>query len=48
MVALQQDKISPKFLPKYVDYADIFLYNFATNIPENKKINENVIKLEKR
>lgn len=34
-------------LPKYLDYADIFLFNLAMELYENIYINKHVIELEK-
>lgn len=41
------DKASIKVLPKYLDYANIFLFNYIIELFENISINEYAIKLIK-
>ena len=42
---LLANKASIKVPPKFLDYADFFLFDFAIDLPENTNINEHVIKL---
>ena len=41
------NKAPTKVLPKYLDYDDVFLFDFAKELPENTGINEHVIELVK-
>ena len=43
--ALIQDKALTKVPLKYADYADIFSFNFAMELPKNTGINKHIIKL---
>ena len=40
---LLADKASTKVLPKYLDYANVFLFDFAMELPENTSMNEHTI-----
>ena len=42
---LLTDKAPIKVPPEYLDYADVFLFDFAMELPENTDMNEHVIKL---
>ena len=44
--ALKQDEAFTKVLPKYVDYADIFLFDLAIKLSKNIGIIEYAIKLQ--
>ena len=46
IAVLKQDGAPTKVLPKYADYADIFLFNLAIELSENTGINKHTIKLE--
>ena len=46
IAALKQDKAPTKVLPEYADYADVFSFDLAMELPENIGINEHAIKLE--
>ena len=46
ILALIQDKASTKVLFKYADYADVFSFTLAMELPENTGINEHAIKLQ--
>ena len=43
--ALIQNKAFTKVPPKYADYADVFSFALAMELPENTGINEHAIKL---
>ena len=47
IAALKQDKAPTKILFKYTDYADVFSFDLAMELPENTGINKHTIKLEK-
>ena len=47
IAALQQDQAFTKVSAKYTDYINIFLFNLATELPENTSINKHVINLVK-
>lgn len=47
VIALWQNEVPIKILPKYANYADIFFYDLAVELPENTGINKYAIKLEK-
>ena len=38
------DKALVKVLPKYLDYADVFLFDLAIELPKNTGMNEHAIK----
>ena len=42
---LLTDKALTKVLPKYLDYADVFFFNLAIELPKNTGINEHAIAL---
>ena len=44
--ALIRDEAPTKVPPKYADYADIFLFDLAIELPKNTAINEYAIKLQ--
>lgn len=46
LATLQSDKVSSKISTKYVDYANIFLFDLIIEISENTNINKYIIKLE--
>ena len=46
IVALRQDEASTEVPPEYADYADVFSFDLAMELPENIGINEHAIKLE--
>lgn len=46
VTTLQYDKSSNEVPPKYADYADIFSFNLAMELPENTYINKHSIELE--
>ena len=46
IAALKQDKTLTKVLPKYADYADVFSFDLAIELPENISINKRAIKLQ--
>ena len=41
-----QDKAPTKVSPKYADYADVFAFDLAMELPENTGINRHAIELE--
>lgn len=43
VAVLQQNKSSIKILPKYVDYANMFLFDLVLELPKNIDINEYAI-----
>ena len=43
---LIQDKAPTKVPPKYKNYADVFLFDLAIELPENTRINNHAIKLQ--
>ena len=43
--ALIQDEAPTKVPPKYVDYADIFSFDLAMELPKNTGINKHAIKI---
>ena len=45
LAAPQQDKASTEIPLEYADYADVFLFDLAMELPENTGINEYAIKL---
>lgn len=45
LAALEQNKVLTKILPKYEDYANIFLVDLAMELPKIIGINKHVIKL---
>ena len=45
IAALKQDKVSTKVLFKYTDYADIFSFVLAIELPKNTGINKHAIEL---
>ena len=45
-MALIQDKTPTKVSSKYIDYADVFLFNLAMELPKNTYINEHAIELQ--
>ena len=45
IAALKQDEAPIKVPPKYVDYANIFSFNLAMELPKNTGINKHAIKL---
>ena len=47
IAALKQDEVFTKVLSKYINYADVFSFNFVMKLPENTGINKHAIKLEK-
>lgn len=47
IVALQQDKALIKILSKYSDFADIFSFKLAIELPKNLSINKQTIEQEK-
>ena len=46
IAALKQEKALIKVLSKYANYADVFRFNLAIELPENTGINKQIIKLE--
>ena len=46
ILALIQDEAPTKVLSKYADYADVFSFDLAMELPENTSINEHAIKLQ--
>ena len=46
ILALIQDEAPIKVPPKYADYADIFSFDLAIELPENTDINEHAIELQ--
>ena len=46
IAALKQDKAPTKVLPKYADYADVFSFDMAMELPENTGINKHAIELQ--
>ena len=46
ILALIQDKALTKVPPKYADYADVFSFDLAIELPENIGINEHAIELQ--
>ena len=47
IAALKQDEVLSKVLSKYIDYADVFSFNVAMELPENTGINKHIIELQK-
>ena len=45
LAALQQDKALTEISSGYTDYADVFLFDLAMELPENTGINEHAIEL---
>ena len=45
LAAMQQVKLPTEILSEYTDYADIFLFHLAMELPKNTDINENAIEL---
>ena len=45
--ALKQDKALIKVLSKYTNYADVFSFDLAIELPENTGINKHAIKLQR-
>ncbi len=45
LASLQQDKAPTEISLEYADYADVFLFDLAMELPENTGINENAIEL---
>ncbi len=43
LAVLQQEKAPTEILPEYTDYADVFSFDMAMELPENTGINENTI-----
>ena len=46
IAALKQDEALTKVLSKYVDYADVFLFDLAIELSKNTGINKNTIELQ--
>ena len=46
IAALRQDEALTEDPPKYADYADVFSFDLAIELPENTGINKHAIKLE--
>ena len=46
IAGLKQDEASTGVLPKYVDYANVFLFDLAMELPENTSINKHAIEFE--
>ena len=46
ILALIQDEALTKVLSEYPDYADIFFFDLAMELPENTSINKHAIKLQ--
>ena len=46
IAALKQDKAPTKVLSKYTNYADIFSFNLAMELPKSTGINEHIIELQ--
>lgn len=44
--ALKQNEAPVEVLPKYADYADLFSFHLAMELPENTGINEHAMKLQ--
>ena len=44
--ALIQDEAPTKVTPEYADYADVFSFDLAMELPENTGINEHAIELQ--
>ena len=44
--ALIQNKVPTKVLPKYADYADVFSFDLAIELPENTGIHKHAIELQ--
>ena len=47
ILAIIQDEAFIKVSPKYADYADVFSFDLAIELPENTGINKHAIKIEK-
>ena len=46
ITALQQDEAPINVLLKYSDFANVFSFELAIKLPENKSINKHAIELE--
>ena len=46
IAALKQDEASTEVLSKYKDYADVFSFDLAMELPENTDINKHAIELQ--
>ena len=46
IAALRQVEAPTKVSPQYADYADVFSFDLAMELPENTGINKHAIKLE--
>ena len=46
ILSLIQDKAPTKVPTKYTDYADVFFFNLAIELPQNTSINKHVIELQ--
>lgn len=46
IAALKYDEALTKVQPKYIDYANIFSFDLAIELPENIDINKQAIKLK--